>query len=171
MAVPEILQNFDLEDWKAYIGPAAGVLAGLAALLVGLYLSARRQRGQSSGGAKVEKHADNDAKDPFTQGAKRERRSALRRGGNAVPILISDAAVRSAPSHGWVIDRSTGGLKLAVNDSMAPGTILSVRTSNAPQAIPWVQLEVKSCRQLGKEYELGCQFVRTPPWSVLLLFG
>jgi hypothetical protein len=34
-----------------------------------------------------------------------------------------------------------------------------------------VQLEVKNCRLVGSEYELGCQFVRTPPWSVLLLFG
>jgi hypothetical protein len=46
-----------------------------------------------------------------------------------------------------------------------------VRTTNAPSSVPWVQIEVKSCRMIGKEHELGCRFVRTPPWSVMLLFG
>jgi hypothetical protein len=35
-----------------------------------------------------------------------------------------------------------------------------------------VQVEVRNCRKINSdEYELGCRFLRTPPWSVLLLFG
>src|SRR5262249_26555602 len=112
-----------------------------------------------------------DERDPFVHGGSSGRRSALRRGGNPVAILISDAETRAKPSPGFVIDRSTGGLCLSVPEPVVEGTILSVRTSNAPETIPWVQLEVKNCRLVGREYELGCQFVRTPPWSVLLLFG
>ena len=35
----------------------------------------------------------------------------------------------------------------------------------------WSQMEVRTCRQEGTAWELGCQFVRTPSWNVLLLFG
>jgi len=162
------LSDFDYEEWLPYVGPVAGVMAALLVFLIGWWISVRRARGPRPVSSKGDTAA---TPDPFTHGATRERRSALRRAGNVVPILVSDAEARSTPTNGWVIDRSTGGLKLVVGESVVPGTILSVRTSNAPQTIPWVQLEVKNCRQTGKEYELGCQFVRTPPWSVLLLFG
>jgi hypothetical protein len=88
-----------------------------------------------------------------------------------VAILISDADAQAQPTNGWVVDRSTGGLCLSVPEAVTEGTVLSVRTTNAPNSVPWVQIEVKNCRLVGKEYELGCRFVRTPPWSVMLLFG
>ena len=36
---------------------------------------------------------------------------------------------------------------------------------------PWVDVEVRMCRALKDGYELGCQFVKTPNWSILLMFG
>jgi len=176
MLADGFFEDFEWSEWTPYIGPAVGVLAAIAVLVIG-WMAARRR----SGGAIPLPSATRDkasaaaapaaAADPFTEGTNRERRGALRRGGNPVAILISDADARAEPSHGWVVDRSTGGLCLSVPEAVAEGSVLSVRTSNAPTTVPWVQIEVKNCRLVGKEYELGCRFVRTPPWSVMLLFG
>jgi len=166
------INEFDWAEWAPYIGPAVGLLAAGLVLWFGL------RRGRSERSATYDSSASPGGKksgeadvDPFLHGTTRERRNALRRGGNPVAILISDAEVRNEPSPGWVVDRSTGGLCLSVPGAIPEGTILSVRTTNAPNSIPWVQIEVKNCRAVGKEYELGCRFVRTPPWSVMLLFG
>jgi hypothetical protein len=161
----EFLEQFELGENVQWLAPAAGVAVALVVLLISRLVSGRRKTRETETSAPVEE------RDPFVHGGSSERRAALRRGGNPVAVLISDAETRAKPSTGWVIDRSTGGLCLSVPEPVVEGTVLSVRTSNAPESIPWVQLEVKNCRLVGKEYELGCQFVRTPPWSVLLLFG
>ncbi len=49
--------------------------------------------------------------------------------------------------------------------------MLSVRAANSSRGTPWIQIEVRSCRETGEDWELGCQFVKTPSWNVLLLFG
>ncbi|MBL8797903.1 MAG: PilZ domain-containing protein [Planctomycetia bacterium] len=113
-----------------------------------------------------------DEADPFIKGSKMDRRAALRRGGNPIAVLISDADSKAKPSFGYVLDRSTGGLCLSVAAPIPEGTFLTVRTNNAPQTVPWIKVEVRNCRSVGdKEWELGCKFDKTPPWSVLLLFG
>jgi hypothetical protein len=165
MLAESFLEQFELGEYAQWIAVGAGVVVFLVVLLVNWLISGRRKNRAKQVAAVSEE------RDPFVHGGSSERRSALRRGGNPVAILISDAETRAKPSPGWVIDRSTGGLCLSVSEPVVEGTILSVRTSNAPETIPWVQLEVKNCRLVGREYELGCQFVRTPPWSVLLLFG
>jgi len=113
-----------------------------------------------------------DDADPFIKGSKMDRRAALRRGGNPIAVLISDADSKAKPSFGYVLDRSTGGLCLSVAAPIPEGTFLTVRTNNAPQTVPWIKVEVRNCRSVSeKEWELGCKFDKTPPWSVLLLFG
>ena len=172
------LIEIDREDLMRWIGPVAGLAAALVVFLICmLVIGWRRRTGRalppvpspSAGKASAGKGATAD--DIFTHGSKTERRNAVRRGGNPIAILISDAEARSKPTNGYVIDRSTGGLCLTVPDEVMAGTVLSVRTLNAPESIPWVQVHVKSCRANAGEFELGCQFVRTPPWSVMLLFG
>ena len=37
--------------------------------------------------------------------------------------------------------------------------------------MPWTETTVRSCRKDGIQYELGCQFHRTPNWNLLLQFG
>ena len=49
--------------------------------------------------------------------------------------------------------------------------IVSVRTTDADPSTPWILVEVKRCSGRDGRWELGCQFVRTPPYSQLLLFG
>jgi hypothetical protein len=110
-------------------------------------------------------------RDPFIYGSAAERRGALRRNGNPTAVLLTDAECKVESVRGWVVDRSTGGLCLAVSEGVEPGTILNVRAANAPPTASWIAIEVKSCRQEGDCWEIGCQFVKTPPWGLLLLFG
>ena len=64
-----------------------------------------------------------------------------------------------------------GGLCLAVPQAVEVNMILSVRTAEPEAKCPWIQVEVKRCSKREDYWELGCQFVRTPSWNVLLLFG
>jgi len=160
-------RDWHLEYWAPL---ASGVLAALLVLIVARLIYRRRRLIHFSPPASPRGRASPEA-DPFIHGSAMERRKALRRGGNPVSVLLTEAEQKGKPLDGWVVDRSTGGLCLSVPNAIEPGTILGVRTSDAPQSVPWVQLEVKNCREADIGWELGCQFVRTPPWSVLLLFG
>jgi hypothetical protein len=100
-----------------------------------------------------------------------DRRGAVRREGQPVRVLIASPTFRNGVGDGYVLDRSTGGLKIAMQAAVAPGTSLQVRASNAPDTIGFVTVVVRSCRQNGEFYEVGCEFEKTPPWNVLLLFG
>src|SRR5262249_9753899 len=131
MLADGFLEQFELGEYVQWLAVAAGVLVFLVVLLVNWLISGRR-KSRSNDAAAL-----GDERGPFVRGGSGERRSALRRGGNPVAILISDAETRAKPSPGFVIDRSTGGLCLSVPEPVVEGTILSVRTSNAPETIPW----------------------------------
>ena len=60
---------------------------------------------------------------------------------------------------------------MTVNEPIDKGTILSVRVANAAAIIFWVQIEVKNCRKADGDWLLGCQFVESPPSTVLWSFG
>ena len=95
------INQIDWTEWAPYVGPAVGLFAAGLIFWFGLR---RSQRGRAAAydpdAAQPGKKSGDQAVDPFLQGMKRERRSALRRSGNPVAILISDAEVRNAPSHG-----------------------------------------------------------------------
>jgi hypothetical protein len=111
------------------------------------------------------------ALDPLDGGTRPSRRAAPRRAGRHVDILLSDADQVEPPVQAWVIDRSAGGLAIGFLHPIDVGTILSVRPLEG-QSVPWVQLEVRQCSELdGGNWRLGCKFVRTPPYSVMMLFG
>jgi hypothetical protein len=89
-----------------------------------------------------------------------------------VPIMVRGHRHRAKDQTAFVVDRSTGGLCLAWDRQLLPGQFLSVRAANAPDSIPWVQVEVRNSRRWGGDgWLIGCQFVEQPPWNVLLLFG
>ena len=50
------------------------------------------------------------------------------------------------------------------------GTVLTARP-RVNQNVHSVQLEVRCCRPTREGYLIGCQFLQTPPWNVLMLFG
>jgi hypothetical protein len=100
-----------------------------------------------------------------------DRRTAVRREGPPVRVLLASPSFRNGVGEGYVLDRSTGGLRIAIADAVAPGSLLQVRAVNAPDNVGFVTILVRSCRPSNDFYELGCEFEATPPWSVLLLFG
>jgi hypothetical protein len=100
-----------------------------------------------------------------------EKRRSLRRNGNPVTVLISDALIPGKPLRGLVLDRSRGGLYLSVPHRIDAGCLLTVRTLDFPDSVASVRLLVRHCKENGKEWRIGCQFVEKLPWSVLLLFG
>jgi len=110
--------------------------------------------------------------DPFTAGSHSEQRKSYRRQGNPTGVFIALPDQKDKPMEGWVLDRSMGGICLQANSEFAPDTQLAVLPMNAPTMTPWVDIQVKTCRPLDDEgYELGCQFIKTPAWSILLMFG
>jgi hypothetical protein len=109
--------------------------------------------------------------DFYSRKARRERRRALRREGNPVELLIADDRPGTTPINGQVMDRSRGGLLIAAHHEYPVGAVLSVRTTNAPNDLPWIQVEVKHCRQQGDGWQLGCKFTHELPWGILLFFG
>jgi hypothetical protein len=100
-----------------------------------------------------------------------DRRGSVRREGQPVRVVLAASTFRSGAADGYVIDRSTGGLKIAVQVAVPPGSTMQVRAADAPDTIGFVTVIVRSCRKTDHHYELGCEFEKTPPWNVLLLFG
>jgi hypothetical protein len=100
-----------------------------------------------------------------------DRREAVRREGTPVRVILASPTFRNGMSDGFVIDRSTGGLKIAMSIAMAPGGTMQVRAVNAPDTIGFVTVIIRSCRKKPEFFEIGCEFEKTPPWNVLLLFG
>ena len=100
-----------------------------------------------------------------------DRRGSVRREGQPVRVTLAAITFRNGACDGYVIDRSTGGLKIVSQSAVAPGSTLQVRAVDAPDTVGFVTLIVRSCRKNDNHFELGCEFEKTPPWSVLLLFG
>ncbi len=100
-----------------------------------------------------------------------DRRGAVRRDGAPVRVLLSSTTFRNGVHDGYVVDRSTGGLRILMQSAMAPGSTLQVKAINAPDTVGFVTVIVRSCRKQTDHFELGCEFEKTPPWNVLLLFG
>lgn len=166
--------RLDMDFWSQWLGPLAGLMAGMLVFIVASLLTGRRNQPAAPPRCVLETASlafRGDSTDPFDVGAKKERRAALRRRGNAIGIHIAEEDSTIRPRAAWVIDRSSHGLCLATGRAYPEGTPLSVRATHAPESTPWVQVLVRNCRQSGKDWELGCQFVQSPPWSVLLLFG
>jgi hypothetical protein len=162
----QLLLGLDLFRWQTWTVPIVGLgSTGLALIMGGALLRWRRRR-MPPPSKKTLPPAD-----PFVHGSVTEKRSSLRRTGNPIKVLISNPNAPAEQMEGWVMDRSVGGLCLSVDWEAAEDDILNVRTANASNHVPWVQVQVKRCQKLGEGWELGCEFVRTPSWSVLLLFG
>jgi hypothetical protein len=162
--LPQWLLDLGIPAFKGWTIPVAGVFgAGLVFVLGRLFAGRRKAPARPAGAAA--------AADPSLQGPSGERRTSSRRDGSTVEVFISDAEIKTTPAQGWVVDRSLGGVCLRARAAFAVGTVLSLRPCNAPSVAPWVQVEVKSCRQEKNTWDVGCKFVHTPPYSVLLLFG
>jgi hypothetical protein len=169
IVVADSFLGLDLPFGGILLPLVAGLVAGGLAILVFNYFG----RGSSVAlppPPKVEEKKGPDY-DPFLHGSATEQRRALRRGGNPIEVLITTAKSKHTPIHGWVLDRSVGGLCLSVGQEIQVGAQLDVLPVNAPPMTPWVEIEVRSCRPGPEGFQVGCQFVKSPPWGVLLQFG
>ena len=109
---------------------------------------------------------------PTAQGVSPEAmRAAPRRKGNPVPVMISNAGGTMDSFQGWVLDRSSGGLRVLVDQPVTVGTQLSVKPSKAHAGFPWIPIEIRSCQPERSSYALGVQFVEKPSWNELQAFG
>jgi hypothetical protein len=103
------------------------------------------------------------------RGAPDNRRQSLRRNGNPVDVLVAET--KGQEVEGVVVDRSTGGLCLSLPHAVNAQTVLRVIARHAPEDSPWLIVKVRHCRQAENRWLCGCQFMESPPWSQLLLFG
>jgi hypothetical protein len=145
---------------------AIGIGVGLLAITASKLTFLRRAHAAPVRPAKAQEEYD-----PFTLGSPTEQRKSFRRTGNPTMVYLAQPDCKDQPKQGWVLDRSMGGLCILVDDEVEAGTSLAVIPVNAPPMTPWVDIEVRSCRASHDGFELGCQFVRTPAWSILLMFG
>jgi PilZ domain-containing protein len=99
-----------------------------------------------------------------------ERRAGRRRWGNPTEVYLT-SQFWPASVHGLVINRSTGGLAVFVDQEAPEGSNLKIRSVEAPKYVPTVEIEVRYCRKVGKNYLLGCQFCGEIPWNARVWFG
>lgn len=149
---------------------AAGVLVtGLAGGLGWVLL---RRQPEAAAPKPVEKPTTPTAHDPFIEGSRSEQRQGQRREGNAIEVFIATTGVdKKHPLSAYVVDRSVGGLCLESAIAFKEGSQLTLLPTHAPEMTPWTAVEVRSCRPSKDGFVVGCQFVRSPPWAILLLFG
>jgi hypothetical protein len=159
-------------DWLREVPNAPLWLAVVTVLGAGiLAASATRfaRRPAAAGHRGLKKDTTKD--DPFQRSGS-ERRGAPRRRGNPIAVLVSDAKAEVEPVHGWVTDRSASGLGLELDEEgqVEVGTILSVRPVEG-SSVPWVKVEVRSCRRIQSAWRLGCQYLRPPSADIQMRFG
>lgn len=155
----------ELGSLQTYLPYAVG--CGVAVGLTSVLWLLRRPRGLVAPPMpKTVESSSQDSDDTYAN-----RRSSSRRDGVPVRVILSSPSFRGQMEAGWVLDRSTGGLRIAVSKPLPVGSVLQVRAENAPTTIPWVGVVIRSCRDEGPHHEIGCSFETTPPWNVLLLFG
>jgi hypothetical protein len=99
-----------------------------------------------------------------------ERRAGRRRWGNPTEVYV---VVRSwqGPVHGLVINRSTGGLAILLQQEVPAGTAIEVHSVEAPRSVPFVTLEVCHCLKAGRLFLIGGRFCEEVPWNVRVWFG
>lgn len=156
----------DFQSWlveRAWIGPLMGIVVFGLAFVAGRRLLARKPPPEEEA-PEARFGAD------YLLGVTRERRAGPRRKGNQIEVRLDDGS-GAGPVVGLVLDRSVGGLGLLTDAPIEAGTVLKVRPTQAPETTPSVEVTVRSCKQRGRQYELGCQFHRTPDWNVMLQFG
>jgi hypothetical protein len=111
---------------------------------------------------------------PMAAPKPKDQRESSRREGNTVEVHVAAPANKKNPGIGNVLDRSIGGVRLALYHEVEVGVVLSIRPVHAENMVPWVDVEVRSCKvsqEIPGSFEVGCQYVKSPPYSIQLLFG
>jgi hypothetical protein len=140
--------------------------ATVVVLIVGSLLFVRRHRHALPGTGKGHRANVDDPVVPAIP----ERRQSPRRWGDPVQVLITDYYHAEHPLKGWTVNRSPGGLGLSVPEAILVGSVIKIRATLAPEAIPWIDLEVKNCNPVAGRWELNCMYVGPPAEEIRRLF-
>lgn len=106
--------------------------------------------------------------------SQKNQRVATRRQGNPIEVFVASPECKETPATGSVLDRSLGGLRLALFQEVEVGTVLAVRPMVGGNIVPWIDIKVRSCKvssEMPGQFEIGCEYVKSPPYSIQLLFG
>jgi len=88
------------------------------------------------------------------------------------PVRVEVVDRRSGwTDHGWVVDRSAGGVGLELDAPPRIGGVLDLRPCSTPGQELWVLVVVRNCLELMDCWKIGCQFVQPPASGVKHLFG
>lgn len=107
----------------------------------------------------------------FSTNSSLERRQFPRRAGDPMQVRLRSLDKNGDYKQGFVVERSEGGMRLAVRERLLPGNVVQLRADEAPEEIPCVLVIVRHRRRVGDYYEVGCEFQNAPPWEVLVTFG
>ena len=101
----------------------------------------------------------------------KELRTAPRRKGNPVSVLLADFSAATEPFQGWVLDRSGGGLGILLDEAIPIDTVLSIRPVKSSPGFPWMEVKVCSCQPERGGFRVGLQFTGKHGWGELRAFG
>jgi serine/threonine protein kinase len=102
---------------------------------------------------------------------RKERRRTVRRAGNPVSVVVTNAEARSESLSGWVLNRSSGGLGLLVDETLALGTLVSVQPARSSLGQRALAVRIIYCIPERASWRIGCQFVQKPSYEEMRLFG
>lgn len=118
------------------------------------------------------------AKDHRTAGGPRgtswgpvERRQAPRRTGNPVRVELLDELAMDEPIYAWVLNRSSDGVGVLVDEPVEAGIHVNVRPAQPAAGYPWTPARVIYCFPERTSWRVGCQFLQKLVWRDLRAFG
>lgn len=100
-----------------------------------------------------------------------ERRREVRHRGHAVSVTLVNRASEDEAFHGWMIDRSPSGVRLAVTRRLPVGTRLSVKPTAAPDDAAWIDVKVRNQRETDTGWEIGCEVSRQASPETVAFLG
>jgi hypothetical protein len=93
------------------------------------------------------------------------------RWGNPMEVHLT-SSLMSSPLHGLVFAQAATYLGVLLDQAISTGTLLRIHSVEAPESVPWVEVEIKSCKKVSKNnHIIACQFVSEVPWNVRVWFG
>src|SRR6516225_7798724 len=120
----DLVANLGLADTEIWLPSVIGFACGC---LTTLFVRATVKRGPRQPPAPPTKSTAVNMPGLYelaAKGVSAEKRSSARRSGNAIPVFVAER--EGAPVRGFVVDRSAGGVCLALDHSVRVGTVLRV---------------------------------------------
>ena len=98
-----------------------------------------------------------------------DRRGVMRPEGNRTAVYVIGKSDRS-PQKAYVLNRTSGGARLAVKQDVPVGTALWLRAEHAPANAPWAEVIVRSREKADGHFEIDCRFQGKLHWTAHLMF-